>query len=97
MRDGISPVIIDFGISAIGHVRQDKDAPKTLSYAAPEQSKNGWADARSDIYAMGVVAYEVLTGRLPPAPASHCNIRHARKKARQRSAYGRSTGRRPQS
>ena len=69
LRDGISPVIIDFGISAIGHVRQDKDAPKTLNYAAPEQSKNGWADARSDIYAMGVIAYEVLTGRLPSGPA----------------------------
>ncbi|MEI9914994.1 MAG: serine/threonine-protein kinase [Methylovirgula sp.] len=69
LRDGISPVIIDFGISAIGHVRQDKDAPKTLNYAAPEQSKNGWADARSDIYAMGVIAYEVLTGQVPPAPA----------------------------
>jgi tRNA A-37 threonylcarbamoyl transferase component Bud32 len=68
LRDGISPVIIDFGISAIGHVRQDKDAPKTLNYAAPEQSKDGWADARSDIYAMGVIAYEVLTNRLPPAP-----------------------------
>lgn len=69
LRNGISPVIIDFGISAIGHVRQDKDAPKTLNYAAPEQSRDGWADARSDIYAMGVVAYEVLTGHLPPAPA----------------------------
>lgn len=69
LRDGISPVIIDFGISAIGHVRQDKDAPKTLNYAAPEQSKDGWADARSDIYAMGVIAYEVLTDRLPPAAA----------------------------
>jgi tRNA A-37 threonylcarbamoyl transferase component Bud32 len=68
LRDGISPVIIDFGISAIGHVRQDKDAPKTLNYAAPEQSKDGWADARSDIYAMGVIAYEVLTGHLPSAP-----------------------------
>jgi tRNA A-37 threonylcarbamoyl transferase component Bud32 len=68
LRDGISPVIIDFGISAIGHVRQDKDAPKTLNYAAPEQSKDGWADARSDIYAMGVIAYEVLTGDLPSAP-----------------------------
>jgi tRNA A-37 threonylcarbamoyl transferase component Bud32 len=69
LRDGISPVIIDFGISAIGRVRQDKDAPKTLNYAAPEQSKDGWADARSDIYAMGVIAYEVLTGRLPRLPA----------------------------
>ncbi|MEW6437671.1 MAG: serine/threonine-protein kinase [Pseudomonadota bacterium] len=66
LRDGVSPVIIDFGISAIGHVWQSKDAPKTLNYAAPEQTKAGWADARSDIYAMGVIAYEILRGCLPP-------------------------------
>jgi tRNA A-37 threonylcarbamoyl transferase component Bud32 len=66
LRDGVSPVIIDFGISAIGQMWEGKDAPKTLNYAAPEQQKAGWADARSDIYAMGVLAYELLVGRLPP-------------------------------
>ncbi len=66
LRDGISPVIIDFGISAIGQVLEGKDAPNTANYAAPEQTKAGWADARSDIYAMGVMTYEILLGRLPP-------------------------------
>jgi tRNA A-37 threonylcarbamoyl transferase component Bud32 len=66
LRDGISPVIIDFGISAIGQVWEGQDAPKTLNYAAPEQRKAGWADARSDIYSMGVIAYEILVGHLPP-------------------------------
>ena len=95
LRDGISPVIIDFGISAIGHVRQDKDAPKTLNYAAPEQSKDGWADARSDIYAMGVIAYEVLTGHLPPRPRAS-PFRRARKKPRPRSAASPVSRRTPQ-
>ena len=82
LRDGISPVIIDFGISAIGHVWQSKDAPKTLNYAAPEQKKAGWADARSDIYAMGVIAYEVLLGRLPPPmPGGFASFFDARVKA----------------
>jgi tetratricopeptide (TPR) repeat protein len=69
LRDSISPVIIDFGISAIGRVHQSKDGPKTLSYAAPEQIKGGWVDARSDLYSLGVIGYELFLGKLPPPPA----------------------------
>jgi serine/threonine-protein kinase len=36
-----------------------------LRYAAPEQMKNGRSDARSDVYAWGVIAYELLGGRHP--------------------------------
>lgn len=64
-----APVIIDFGISAIGRVWEGKDAPKTLNYAAPEQMKAGWCDARSDLYSFGVIGYEILVGQLPEAPA----------------------------
>ncbi|HLH11054.1 MAG TPA: serine/threonine-protein kinase [Methylovirgula sp.] len=63
-----APVIIDFGISAIGRVWQGKDAARTLVYSAPEQTKAGWADARSDLYSLGLIAYEILAGRLPEAP-----------------------------
>ena len=65
-----APVIIDFGISVIGRVREAKDAPKTLVYAAPEQMKAGWCDARSDLYSLGLIGYELFVGRLPEPPES---------------------------
>jgi serine/threonine protein kinase len=66
--------IADFGLARI--VRQDEAAPSRLTqtnvimgtadYMAPEQrdSMKG-ADHRSDIYSLGVVLYEILTGELP--------------------------------
>lgn len=60
-----TPVIIDFGISAIGRVWESQDAAKTPIYAAPEQMKAGWCDVRSDLYSLGVIAYEILVGHVP--------------------------------
>jgi serine/threonine protein kinase len=37
----------------------------TVAYAAPEQFQGQTLDSRADVYAMGVVAYEMLTGRVP--------------------------------
>ena len=37
----------------------------TVSYAAPEVVTEGQADTRSDVYALGVVLYELLTGKQP--------------------------------
>lgn len=37
----------------------------TVAYLAPEQVESGYADERSDIYATGIVLYELLTGRVP--------------------------------
>ena len=63
------PVVLDFGLSAgpaIGSgLGGDARAVGTPAYAAPEQILGAQADARSDLYAFGVMLYEVLTGRAP--------------------------------
>jgi len=62
--------LLDFGIAKL------RDAPPgaqtaagmlvgTPEYMAPEQCENGPIDARTDVYALGVMAYQMLTGVLP--------------------------------
>jgi serine/threonine-protein kinase len=67
-HDGIK--IIDFGISAnVGSRRitfaKLSDTMGTPDYISPEQVQGGRGDARSDVYAVGVMLYEMLTGQVP--------------------------------
>jgi serine/threonine-protein kinase len=62
--------IIDFGISANSGSRRITfakltDTMGTPDYISPEQVKGGRGDARSDVYAAGVMLYEMLTGTVP--------------------------------
>jgi serine/threonine protein kinase len=66
-EDGRS-YVSDFGIarSLTGSgLTRDGSILGTLSYLAPEQAQGEDVDARSDLYALGILLYEMLTGELP--------------------------------
>lgn len=66
LRDGTIKVG-DFGIAAleIEVYENNGEAIGSIHYIAPEQARGECPDARSDIYSLGVMMYEMLTGGLP--------------------------------
>ncbi|HEY7755516.1 MAG TPA: Stk1 family PASTA domain-containing Ser/Thr kinase [Actinomycetota bacterium] len=66
-REGVVKVA-DFGLArayADAQITEAGTVTGTVQYLAPEQLQGEPADPRTDLYALGVVAYELLTGRLP--------------------------------
>ena len=62
--------VLDFGIAKLGGgaavtLSSDTSVPGTPCYMAPEHALNHEVDARSDLYALGVILWELLSGKLP--------------------------------
>lgn len=69
--------VADFGLArAFAEARQTRagTVTGTVQYLAPEQIRGEPADPRSDLYSLGVVTYELLTGRLPFAGETAMSI-----------------------
>ena len=83
--------VADFGIARLmeSDNTMTKEALGSVHYISPEQAKGGNVDSRSDLYSLGVVMYEMITGRTPydgDSPVAVA-IQHINGGARRPSAY----------
>ncbi len=67
LRGGGAPVLIDFGIALLAG-KGERAGAGTPAYMAPEQARGRDVDERADLYALGVIACEMLMGARPQPP-----------------------------
>ena len=69
-EEGIETTILDLGLAKLKHphrasITQAGATIGTAEYMSPEQGKGLWVDHRSDLYSLGIILYEMLTGAPP--------------------------------
>ena len=75
---GTGPKVVDFGVAKLSNAGAGESGTVSVvgtivgtpSYMAPEQLRGEAVDARADVFSLGVMAYEMLTARLPYSGAS---------------------------
>ncbi|MBI5515356.1 MAG: protein kinase [Deltaproteobacteria bacterium] len=72
LRPDGTPVVVDFGLVSRFVGRSGRDSLEvagaimgTIAYMAPEQIRGELVDARADLYSLGCMLYELVTGRVP--------------------------------
>ncbi|WP_028828495.1 Stk1 family PASTA domain-containing Ser/Thr kinase [Proteocatella sphenisci] len=65
---GIAKAVSSSTITAVGSIMG------SVHYFSPEQARGGYVDERSDVYSLGIVMYEMITGKLPFEGDSPVNI-----------------------
>lgn len=75
LKDGMIKVA-DFGIASLDNeIEENKsETVGSVHYIAPEQARGSAPDARSDLYSLGIVMYEMLTGKLPYVGSSDVEV-----------------------
>src|SRR6185503_3445322 len=70
------PLVADFGIAKVADAERTETGMTlgTPSYMSPEQAAGREVDARSDVFSMGTMLYEMMTGRKPFTGASVFDI-----------------------
>ncbi|GAA3856218.1 bifunctional protein-serine/threonine kinase/phosphatase [[Pseudomonas] carboxydohydrogena] len=90
--------IIDFGSTRVAGVAEtmpelDGEILGTVQYTAPEYFLGAAGSPQSDLYSLGVIAYQMLTGHLPFGPAAgRARTRALQRKLRYRSAVNQERG-----
>jgi len=72
-------VVLDFGTAHHAYMpdmyaNPRKQAPRSFAYVAPEQLQGIRNDSRSDIFALGVILYQLATGKLPFGKGDHISV-----------------------